>query len=103
MKPHKRNGREAKLRRQESAKDRRHVNHQFFANLDKMNPNERLILAIFGSHEECADCSASKLVGTDCMSPHCKELRRESSVFYDEVTEDRITIRGATMEAGVDY
>lgn len=100
---HKRNGRAARLRRQEAVQDRQVANKQFYDHLDTCTPEERLIVAIFGVHEECQECHASKLVRADCMTPHCKALRDEPSVFYDEVTEDQISIKGATMYAGVDY
>lgn len=104
MKPNKRNGREAKLRRQIKAKDRRIRNNQFFDAYVKMTPEERLITAIFGAFTECPECGNDVLVKTDCQSPHCKSLREEKSEFYEEVTEDYIVLPGGeTLWAGVDY
>ena len=53
--------------------------------------------------EECMECGNLKLANRDCQTPHCKGLREEASEFYDSVTEDSITINGATMYAGIDY
>ena len=106
MKPHKRNGKAARARRKETANDRAVTAQQYRVWLDKhltLPAEDRLIAAIFGSWRTCDECHADVLVGTDCMTPHCKAIRNEDSVFYDEVTDDHITIKGATMVAGVDY
>lgn len=100
---HKRNGKLAKAKRQERARDRTTANKQFFDHVDTLSPNERLITAIFGAHETCMECGNEKLIKTDCQTPHCKALRGESSMFYDEDTDDHITIKGSTMYKGVDY
>lgn len=100
---HTRGGKAARLRRQQAAADRAKSNEQYFERYVNLTPQERLIEAIFGVHDACMECGNSILRGTDCMSPHCKELRGESSMFYDGVTDDSITIKGATMQAGVDY
>ena len=48
MKPHKRNGREAKERRRMAAQIRDVEREKFFDKYDKATPEERLIMAIFG-------------------------------------------------------
>lgn len=71
MKPHKRNGKAAKSRRQKAAALRRDAND-----------------AMMRRYVE--------YVQTHNQLPKISE-------FYDEVTEDHVTINGATMYAGVDY
>jgi hypothetical protein len=48
MKPHKRNGKAARIRRQQSAAARKERAEIFWANHAKMSPEERLLVAIFG-------------------------------------------------------
>ena len=103
MSPHKRNGKAAKARRQEAAELRRVQNKQIMDKFKDITPEERLIIAIFGVWESCMECQNQKVVGSDCMTPHCMSIREEESVFYDEVTEDHIQVKGARMIAGLDY
>lgn len=100
---HVRKGRRAKQRRQERADTQKLVTRQFLEMYENLDPAERHLMAIFGAHEKCEDCSNEKLIGTDCQTPNCKTLRQESSVYYDEIAEDHVTVRGATMHAGIDY
>lgn len=89
---HVRKGRLAKAQRQERAAGRAKATAQHLKHIERNNPEERLLDSIFGVHEECIECGNSKLIGADCQTPHCKTLRHEESVFYDENTEDSITI-----------
>lgn len=97
----KRNDKIARAKRQERAADRHKATEQFMDNYK--TPEVRLLDAIFGVWEACMECGTQVLRGTDCHSLHCKILRNEPSMFYDEVTENSITVKGATMYAGIDY
>lgn len=101
---HKRNGKAARQRRQESAKTRKAHADQIYDLVVEATPEERLLTHIFGVWETCDECGSEKVVRHDCQTPHCKALRDEKSVFYEEITEDYIrTHGGAIMEAGIDY
>lgn len=100
--PHKRNGKQAKARRRTAAEERKERNKQFMDYM-AMSPEERLITALFGAHEECIECGNEKLIGTDCQTPHCKAIREEGSKFYEEVTEDHIKIGHGSLIGGLDY
>lgn len=100
---HTRNGRAAKERRQERARDRATATAQYFAAYENLSPDERLLHAIFGTYEECTDCGNQKLINADCQTPQCKALRGEKSVFYDHVDDNNIDVNGAIMFAGIDY
>lgn len=95
MRPHKRNGREAKLRRQQDAYKRNEETRDWL--------RREATAEIFGAQEECMECGASKFINRDCQTPHCKAMREEPSAFYDEVTDDYIQINGSRMYAGLDY
>lgn len=102
MKPHKRNGKAARQRRQVQAQSRERFADILFRGAMPTH-EEKLIIEIFAEAEECSECGGMKLIRWDCQTPHCKALRQEESVFYDSVSEDGITVRGATMISGVDY
>lgn len=86
---HKRNGRAAKLRRQQRAQN---------------DPAaEKLVRTIFGEMIACDECGMLKSPQDDCMSPHCKAARAARSTFYDECTDDHVEINGSRLEAGIDY
>lgn len=76
--PHTRNGKAAKARRQESAKDRATQTAQYLERWSDLTAEERLLEAIFGAHDKCEECFAPKLRRSDCMTPHCKAMREEA-------------------------
>lgn len=100
---HVRSGRRAKQRRRERAAARDLAQQKFRAAYHNMTPEEQLVVGIFGAYEKCEECLNLKLIGSDCQTPHCKILRNERSIYYDEVVDDHVTVHGATMYAGVDY
>jgi rubrerythrin len=101
MKPHKRNGKAAKARRQKQAMVSGEMREQHLDYVRNQEPG--LLDKIFGKFYTCNECGVEVLVGADCQTPHCKSLRNEASDFYDEVTEDHVQIKGARMYSGLDY
>lgn len=100
---HVRKGRRAKQRRKLRAAERDSQQLKFLETYLEMTPEEQLLVGIFGPYEKCDECLNLKLIGTDCQTPVCKAYRQESSVYYDEISDDHVTVHGATMHAGVDY
>jgi len=100
---HKRNGKEAKARRQKAALVRETMLEDHLRYVRSVDPAEGLLHKIFGKWETCMECQGEFLLGSDCQTPHCKALREEKSKFYDEITDDHIQINGHKMYSGLDY
>lgn len=81
MKPHKRNGREAKARRQKNAMQAAQFKEHIFRR-GQLPPEECLLLGIFGAWEDCMECGAPKLRGTDCLTDHCVALRAQMDLDF---------------------